>query len=71
VTYWRAADKARKRPMFSIWAGQTLKWLASQLGSSSAKMIRIGPDALRGAKAGELRLTYLYRTIAPEPDAPP
>jgi hypothetical protein len=34
-------------------------------------MIRIGPDALRGAKAGELRLTYLYRTIAPEPDAPP
>ncbi|HET7788801.1 MAG TPA: hypothetical protein VFL36_22685 [Myxococcales bacterium] len=71
VTYWRAADKARKRPMFSIWAGQTLKWLASQLRPSSSKMIRIGPDALKRATAGELRLTYLYRTIAPEPEAPP
>ena len=48
-----------------------LKWLASQLRPSSAKMIRIGPDALQRAKAGELRLTYLYRTIAPEPEAPP
>src|SRR3954463_8948956 len=31
VTYWRAADKERKRPMFSIWAGQTMKWLAARL----------------------------------------
>jgi hypothetical protein len=67
VTYWRAADKARKRPMFSIWASQTLKWAASQLRPSSAKMIRIGPDALARARSGELRLTYLYRTIAAEP----
>ena len=70
VTYWRAADKVRKRPMFSIWASQTLKWAASQLQPSSAKMIRIGPDALQRARSGELRLTYLYRTIAPEPQPP-
>ena len=65
VTFWRAADKARKRPMFSIWASQTMKWLAAQLPPTSAKMIRIGPDALAQAKAGRLRLTYLYRAIAP------
>src|SRR6266850_2730213 len=65
VTFWRAADKIRKRPMFSIWAGQTMKWLAAQLPPTSAKMIRIGPDALAQAKAGRLRLTYLYRQIAP------
>jgi hypothetical protein len=70
VTYWRAADKARKRPMFSIWASQTLKWVASQLQPSSAKMIRLGPDALARARSGELRLTYLYRTIPPEPQPP-
>jgi hypothetical protein len=70
VTYWRAADKVRKRPMFSIWASQTLKWAASQLQPSAAKMIRIGPDALQRARSGELRLTYLYRTIAPEPQPP-
>jgi hypothetical protein len=65
VTFWRAADKVRKRPMFSIWASQTLKWLAQQLPPTSAKMMRIGPDALARAKEGTLRLTYLYRTIAP------
>jgi hypothetical protein len=65
VTYWRAADKARKRPMFSIWASQTLKWLAARLPPTSARMIRIGADALAQAKAGQLRLTYLYRTIQP------
>src|SRR5438445_12611637 len=31
VTFWRAADKVRKRPMFSIWAAQTLKWTKTQL----------------------------------------
>lgn len=65
VTYWRAADKARKRPMFSIWASQTLKWIGGRLPLSSAKMIRIGPQALARARAGELRLMYLYRPIAP------
>ena len=69
VTFWRAADKVRKRPMFSIWAGQTLKWLATQLPETSVKMIRIGPDALAQAKAGTLRLTYLYRAIEPGPRA--
>jgi len=67
VTYWRAADKARKRPMFSIWASQTLKWAATQLPPTGAKMFRIGPDALARAKSGEVKLTYLYRPIAPEP----
>ena len=31
VNFWRAADKERKRPVFSIWASQSLKWLAAQL----------------------------------------
>jgi hypothetical protein len=65
VTRWRAADKARKRPMFSIWASQTLKWIAARLPASSAKMIHIGPEALARARAGEIRLMYLYRQIAP------
>jgi len=65
VTFWRASDKVRKRPVFSIWASQTLKWLAKQLPPSSAKMMRIGPEALAKAKEGSLRLTYLYRTITP------
>ena len=65
VTYWRAADKERKRPMFSIWASQTLKWMAARLPPTSAKMIRIGADALARAKEGQVRLTYLYRTIQP------
>jgi hypothetical protein len=65
VTFWRAADKVRKRPMFSIWASQTLKWLATQLPPTSTKMIRIGPQALTEAAAGNLRLTYLYRPIVP------
>ena len=65
VTYWRAATKERKRPMFSIWASQVIKWLGKQLPRTSAKMIRIGPDALAQAKSGKLRLMYLYREIAP------
>jgi hypothetical protein len=67
VTFWRAADKVRKRPMFSIWAAQTMKWVAARLPPTSAKMLRIGADAAAKARAGELRLTYLYRTIAPIP----
>jgi hypothetical protein len=65
VTYWRAADKSRKRPMFSIWASQSLKWMAARLPVTTAKMMRVGPQAQALARAGELRLTYLYRTIAP------
>jgi hypothetical protein len=65
VTFWRAADKMRKRPMFSIWAGQTFKWLATQLPPTSSKMLRIGPDALVKARAREVKLTYLYRPIEP------
>ena len=67
VNFWRAADKERKRPVFSIWASQSLKWLSSQLPPSGVEFVRIGPEALAKAKAGALRLTYLYREIAPEP----
>jgi hypothetical protein len=65
VNFWRAADKVRKRPMFSIWAAQTLKWAKARLGQTAVKFVRIGPDALAKAKGGELRLTYLYREISP------
>ena len=65
VTFWRAADKVRKRPMFSIWASQVLKWADAQLPRMGVKIMHIGPDALARAKAGELKLTYLYRPIAP------
>lgn len=66
VNFWRAADKVRKRPMFTIWASQTLKWATTQLPETAAKMLRIGPDALEKAKAGEVKLTYLYRRIEPQ-----
>jgi len=68
VTFWRAADKARKRPMFSIWAAQTLKWVSARLPETAVKFVRIGADALTRVKGGELRLTYLYREIAPTRD---
>lgn len=71
VTFWRAADKVRKRPMFSIWASQTLKWLEPRLPPTSVSFMRIGQDALAKARSGELKLTYLYRTIAPEPVTDP
>jgi len=66
VTFWRGADKQRKRPMFSIWASQTLKSIAARLpATSGAAIFRVGSDARAQAHAGRLRLTYLYRTIAP------
>jgi hypothetical protein len=66
VTYWRAGDKQRKHPMFSIWAGQTLKWIAARLPQTSAsKILRMGTHARAQAEAGRLRLMYLYRTIDP------
>ena len=65
VTYWRAADKERKRPMFSIWVGQTMKWLSARLPSTAVKFMRAGPQAQAKARAGEVELTYLYRKIDP------
>ena len=65
VTFWRAADKVRKRPMFSIWAAQTLKWVMTQLPPTRTKIFRIGPDALEKAKSGEVKLMYLYRRLEP------
>lgn len=66
TSYWRSGEKIRKRPVFALWANQTLRWLGSQLPRTSSDFIRIGPDALARAKAGRLRLTYLYRALAPE-----
>ncbi len=65
TSYWRGGEKIRKRPVFSVGADQTLRWLGTQLPRTSVDFIRIGPDALDRAKAGTLRLTYLYRPLAP------
>jgi hypothetical protein len=66
TSYWRSGEKFRKRPVFAVWANQTLRWLGSRFPRTSVPLIRIGPDALERAKARTLRLTYLYRSIAPE-----
>ena len=65
TSYWRGGEKIRKKPVFAVWANQTLRWLAATLPRTSVDFIRIGQDALDRAKAGTLRLTYLYRPIAP------
>src|SRR5256885_3753703 len=67
TTYWRGAEKFRKRPMFSIWASQTPKWLVGRFAKTSVPFLRIGPEALALARRREVRLTYLYREIAAEP----
>jgi hypothetical protein len=67
TTFWRAEQKTKKRPMFAIWVNQTLRWIKSRYPATSVPFMRVGPDALRKAKEGKLRLTYLYRAIAPEP----
>ena len=71
TSYWRGGEKTRKRPVFALWANQTLRWMAAQFPRTSVGFIRIGPDALARAKAGTLRLTYLYRTLSPGPSRPP
>jgi hypothetical protein len=70
AVYWRGAEKFRKRPMFSIWASQTLRWLVARHAKTSVPFLRIGPEALAVARRGEIRLTYLYREIAAEPAGP-
>lgn len=71
VVNWRGAEKVRKKPRFSVWAGQTLKALLQEFPPTSVKFMRTGPDALARARRGELQLTYLLRPIAPEPLATP
>jgi hypothetical protein len=66
TSYWRGGEKIRKRPLFAVWANQTLRLLGTRYPRTSVHLIRIGPDALERANAGTLRLTYLYRSIAPE-----
>ena len=74
TSLWRGEKKIRKRPVFAVWANQTLRWLLAQFPRTSVEFMRIGPDALERARAGTVQLTYLYRPIAPEParsgDAP-
>ncbi len=69
TSYWRAGDKLRKRAPFALWANQTLRWLTHELPATSVKFMRAAPDAHARAIAGELQLTYLYRTIAPLPSS--
>lgn len=69
TSFWRGPEKIRKRPVFAIWANQTLRFLLGQLPSSAVSFMHIGPDALARAQAGTLRLTYLYRPIGPVPVA--
>ncbi|HKB77825.1 MAG TPA: hypothetical protein VKC58_14585, partial [Myxococcales bacterium] len=52
--------------VFAVWANQTLRGLAATLPRTAVDFIRIGQDALDRARAATLRLTYLYRPIAPE-----
>ena len=70
AVYWRGAEKFRKRPMFSIWASQTLRWLVGRYAKTSVPFLRIGPETLASARRREIRLSYLYREIAAEPGAP-
>lgn len=65
TSFWRGAQKIRKRPMFALWANATLRALSKELPSTAVKLMRIGPDALARATAKELELTYLYRPLAP------
>jgi hypothetical protein len=65
TSYWRRGDKLRKRPPFSIWANQTLRWLITELPASSVRFMRLGPQAQARALEGTLALTYLLRTISP------
>jgi hypothetical protein len=69
TSFWRGPTKIRKRPAFALWANQTLRWLLSHYPSASIDFMRIGSDALSRARSRELRLSYLYREIAPEPEA--
>ena len=68
TSFWRGAQKIRKRPMFALWANATLRALSKELPSTAVKLMRIGPDALARASKRELELTYLYRPIAPIKD---
>jgi hypothetical protein len=69
TSFWRGPTKIRKKPVFAVWANQTLRWLLGQYPSTAVDFMRIGPDALGRAQSGATRLTYLYRQIAPLPIA--
>jgi hypothetical protein len=67
VVTWRGADKQRKRPAFSAWAGKVIKALLEIHTPAAVPFMRLGKDALARARAGSVRLTYLYRPIGHEP----
>src|SRR5437870_13584491 len=35
TSYWRGGQKIRKKPVFAVWANQTLRWLLSSFPSTS------------------------------------
>lgn len=67
VVTWRGAEKIRKRPQFSSWAGKVIKALLEIHAPSAVPFMRLGADALARAQAGAVRLTYLYRPIGHAP----
>ena len=67
VVSWRVDEKIRKKPRFSIWAGQSIKALLAGHPPTAVSFMHIGQGALSQARAGTLRLTYLYRPIGPVP----
>ena len=73
TSFWRSGAKIRKPAPFALWANQTLRWLSTRYPSTSVDFMRIGPQALASCRDGGLRLTYLYREIAPvkQADSPP
>ncbi len=67
TSFWRGPTKIRKRPVFAIWANQTLRWLLGQYPSTAVNFMRVGPTALAEARRGSTRLSYLFRDIGPVP----
>ena len=71
TSFWRGPQKIRKRPMFALWANQTLRGISKELPPTAAPMMRVGPDALARALRGDLTLTFLDRPVAPVPPVVP
>jgi hypothetical protein len=67
VVTWRGGEKERKRTAFSSWAGRAVKALLGLHPPTAVPFMRLGQDALSQARAGALRLSYLYRPIGHEP----
>jgi hypothetical protein len=63
----RGEQRIRKARSFTLWAAACFRAATRLLGRTVAPSLRAGPDARRRSLAGELRLLYLNRPVAPEP----